>query len=758
LAPGAASVTILEAALSYAARGWRCIPVHAIVNGKCTCERADCSSPGKHPTRSKWTTQATTDAAKLTAMLSGSLNVGIVTGPGSDILVVDIDGPEGAANAKPLNLPPTYTVKTGSGGTHLFYKTPLDLHGGTHKLARRIDVRCHGGMVVAPPSVSGHGLYEVADDRELAELPAWIAERLTKPHAVPAAPVPHASRDVGRRVLGYLARCEPAVSGSGGHDKAFGVACGVGPGFGLSPEQAYAVLAAEYNPRCVPPWSEAELRHKVDDAYRVNEHRIGWLRDKPNPRQQTQQARPAPDQGDPGPLDDAPPEAADPEEIHQRREIDGVVPASLESIQILLDDNLGLVLGDERPLRMNSLTGEIEQSVPADPKPHVWDLDDLVTAIRLGAEKRVEYETAKLDENGYPVKAKLRLAQPDVKAIALKTAREATFSPVREWLEALPSVEPGAIAMACSESLGLSDSLSHVLWRKWMIGAVARVMTPGCQLDTVLVMVGPSGGEGKSSAFRAIGGQWFSDTHLDMSFKRQDSYMQLHRCFIYEIPELENARTEEKRSRQKSFISSRSDDFRAPYDAVVKSHPRSVACGASTNSRGFMASDDPAFNRRLWPLEIRGFIDVEQLGKLREAIWSEALAAYRAGEPWHLDESQNHQLDALRARHEELTERDAREPMVQRYLSDVERATKAIQLGDVMRCGLHLQPAQMADMRVQAGVKAILISLGWEEWRRRWANSEKSTRWVKGPIRGRGRVGASPGAPILEPPETRDEP
>jgi predicted P-loop ATPase len=676
-------------------------------------------------------------------MLSGSLNVGLVTGPGSDILVVDIDGPEGAVNAKPLNLPPTYTVRTGSGGTHLYYRTSLDLPGGTHKLARRIDVRCHGGMVVAPPSVSGHGPYEAVDDRELADVPAWIIDRLTKPHVVPAPLLAQKqSASIGRRVTAYLAKCPPAISGSGGHDALFSAACKVGPGFGLSPDEAYNVLAVEYNPRCEPPWSERELRHKIDDAYKVTDGKGAWLRDQQRPQRQQRQ-QPMPDE-------DAPPAEDEIDEIHQRREIDGVVPASLESIQILIDDHLGLVLGDNRPLRMNQLTGEIEQSTQGDKNPRIWDLDDLVTAIRLGVEKRVEYETAKLDENGYPVKQKLRLAHPDVKSIALKAAREAKFSPVREYMESLPSAEPGAIALACSEALGLTDALSHILWRKWLIGGVARVMKPGCQLDTVLVLVAP-GGEGKSSAFRAIGGPWFSDTHLDMTFKRENSYMQLHRCHIYEIPELEGVHTEKERSRQKSFISSRSDDFRAPYDAV--------ALGASTNSRGFMASDDPAFNRRLWPLEITGSIDVDMLAKLRDQIWSEALAAYRAGEPWHLDDSHQQQLDELRGRHETLVERDAREPTVARYLADPQRATKAILLSDVMRVCLHLQPAQMAELRVQGGVGAMMRALGWEPWYRRWTEDRsKSTRWVKGPIRGRGRIGALPALPLLDPPDCRDEP
>lgn len=78
-------------------------------------------------------------------------NVGVVTGAISGISVVDLDGPEGEASAKTIDLPRTYTVKTPK-GWHLYYKHHPLLHTGAAFLPG-IDVRSDGGYVVAPPSV-----------------------------------------------------------------------------------------------------------------------------------------------------------------------------------------------------------------------------------------------------------------------------------------------------------------------------------------------------------------------------------------------------------------------------------------------------------------------------------------------------------------------------------------------------------------------------------------------------------------------------
>ncbi|MFC1806388.1 hypothetical protein ACFL09_05340, partial [Planctomycetota bacterium] len=46
----AEALSCLDAALGYASRAWRVLPLHSTRDsGRCTCGKPDCESPGKHP-------------------------------------------------------------------------------------------------------------------------------------------------------------------------------------------------------------------------------------------------------------------------------------------------------------------------------------------------------------------------------------------------------------------------------------------------------------------------------------------------------------------------------------------------------------------------------------------------------------------------------------------------------------------------------------------------------------------------------------
>lgn len=111
-------------------------------------------------------------------------------------------------------------------------------------------------------------------DGALARVPSTPAAP-----AVPDRPSAPPAPDTEARAAAYLARCEPAVSGNGGHRVTFDVAQRLVRGFSLDEETAYRLLA-DWNQRCDPPWSERELRRKVQQAARHGRMAEGALADR----------------------------------------------------------------------------------------------------------------------------------------------------------------------------------------------------------------------------------------------------------------------------------------------------------------------------------------------------------------------------------------------------------------------------------------------------------------------------------------------
>lgn len=68
-----------------------------------------------------------------------------------------------------------------------------------------------------------------------------------------------------QRARAWVAKVPGAVAGQGGHDATWRVALAC-VGFGLDEEQTFQLLLGDYNPRCAPPWTERELRHKAKEA------------------------------------------------------------------------------------------------------------------------------------------------------------------------------------------------------------------------------------------------------------------------------------------------------------------------------------------------------------------------------------------------------------------------------------------------------------------------------------------------------------
>jgi putative DNA primase/helicase len=159
-------------AVEYRRRGWSTIPI-----------KARSKEPNLRELRPFLTRKATQEELGAWSW-SG---VGIVTGPISGVLVLDVDGPEGETELQKHGHPVTPMVRTASGGLHLYFKHP-DQHVKTGiRVAPGLDVKASGGYVVAPPSVGPNGRpYQwIVSPQEaaLAEPPTWLIGLLGRPRS-----------------------------------------------------------------------------------------------------------------------------------------------------------------------------------------------------------------------------------------------------------------------------------------------------------------------------------------------------------------------------------------------------------------------------------------------------------------------------------------------------------------------------------------------------------------------------------------------
>lgn len=171
------------------------------------------------------------------------------------------------------------------------------------------------------------------------------------------------------------------------------------------------------------------------------------------------------------------------------------------------------------------------------------------------------------------------------------------FHPVREYLTGLTWDGECRVDTLFIDYIGAEDTeYIRAVTRKWMCGAVARVMVPGIKFDTAIVLYGAQG-LGKSLILERLGRKWFNNSLVDI--KTKDALEQIQGSWINELAELAPTYKNDNEI-VKAFISRTSDRFRSPYGRRTEEYPRQCVFAGSTNNLMFLK--DRTGNRRFWPV------------------------------------------------------------------------------------------------------------------------------------------------------------
>ncbi len=261
--------------------------------------------------------------------------------------------------------------------------------------------------------------------------------------------------------------------------------------------------------------------------------------------------------------------------------------------------------------RYNEFTHEVEYATQPPWRSKAWHEDDAHM-----------FAKALLDEGKSVNK------QAILDAVEM-SAHQHKYHPIRDYLSSLTWDGIERIDTFFPSTLGCDNNVyTRALGRKTVIGAVLRVMEPGCMHRIVPILEGGQN-TGKSTWVKILAGEkHYACAKLTSKTMLQPQW--LAGKWIIEFAELSGL-NEVRMDSVKAFVSQASDHYRAPYGRNYHSYAReSIFIGTyNPSNRGYLT--DPTGSTRFWPVTT-GRIEIPALQKYRDQYFAEALTYVRNGE------------------------------------------------------------------------------------------------------------------------------
>ena len=483
-------------------------------------------------------------------------NIGIATGSisgGIVVIDIDIDENKGVYGDESLRewekengeLPETWRAITGRGGYHIYYRSDEKIKNTTN-LYPGIDIRGEGGYVVAPPSIHQNGNYYQwefdPDDTDLHFADQQVMKFIKGKSSV----------DQKEKF-----KLPDKIKSGERNDTLFRYGCSL-QAKGYSDEEILNKLE-DANTRCDIPLKDNELTTIYNSVLEKEKgiRRVHTETDMPEGWHY-----PKIDKSEDGKVFQT---------IHNAKE-------AIEYDQYLFNK-----------IRMNKLAYA----------PYVFgDLPWSVNKNEVREWNNVDDANLKMYLEKY---YGLRPSEKIMDALTI-VADKHEYNPVTDILEQCYHQWDCQkhIENLLPDYLGVEKSrYTTEVMKLFMLGAITRAYNPGCKFDYVPIIYGTQGC-GKSTFCRALAmdDSWYDDNFN--TIEGDKAAEKLRGLWMAELAELLATKKAKELESIKSFLTSRADNYRPPYNRRTESRKRVCVFIGTTNSDHFLT--DRTGNRRFLPL------------------------------------------------------------------------------------------------------------------------------------------------------------
>ncbi|WP_013324093.1 VapE domain-containing protein [Gloeothece verrucosa] len=314
----------------------------------------------------------------------------------------------------------------------------------------------------------------------------------------------------------------------------------------------------------------------------------------------------------------------------------------------------------------------------------------------------------------------------------LYVAKKNSYHPVEKYLKACYAANQFLpIDNLSQRYLGTSNPIYDVFVKKWLIGAVARVLEPGCQMDHALILKSDKQGTGKTNFFRKLAGEWF-DGSFGSNLESRQSLMVLHRCWIQEWGEFERIVTKREAGEIKDFMTKLSDCFVKPYGRDALDYPRRFVFCGSTNEDDFLRDKTGSRRFLVIPIQSNWMIPFKTLEAERSLLWASAVKEYLEGkkqgvDAWVLTPEEYEQLEKS---NQAFRDYDEWEGLIANWAETNHK--EKITITEVLRECFDVENNASDHKRQQMRVSKALKQLGWKKLKPvNGANGDKQHYWLK---------------------------